>query len=374
MRNDPRLGRWTRINQLIADAAHRQGAEVEELTDVHTDYFMRLSKGERSVIVSKTRSPFLPQLAQSLSNNKYVSRRLLAGAGVPVVEDALVEDLDAPADRRLAEAMLERFGAVVVKPNWGNRGIGVFTDIGDMERLERCFEAARELDLDEEVLVEQQLRGHHLRVAVIGGRFSAAVVVEHLHLVGDGASTISALIEAENRDPSRGDYDEGVLTPLDRIETDDRLIEYLEVWGLELESILTAGESLPIWSEEAETIDVTDDLHPELAWAAETACRALGVDVGGVDLMVEDCKAPLRANAAVLEVNVLPALHLHALPTQGSPRPVFDAFVLHALGPHGRGKGSLRSPRGGSRPPSRRSCRPRTRSPLPPSDPWPAGG
>ena len=35
--------------------------------------------------------------------------------------------------------------------------------------------------------------------------------------------------------------------------------------------------------------------------------------------------------ACLLEVNVLPALHLHALPTIGAGRPVFAAFVAYCL-------------------------------------------
>jgi hypothetical protein len=56
---------WSRTNQLIVAAAQRLGAGREALGSRHTDYFVRLVQGERSVIVSKTRSPFLTQVAQS---------------------------------------------------------------------------------------------------------------------------------------------------------------------------------------------------------------------------------------------------------------------------------------------------------------------
>jgi cyanophycin synthetase len=69
---------------------------------------------------------------------------------------------------------------------------------------------------------------------------------------------------------------------------------------------------------------------------AERACALLGVDVGGVDLrgpLDAFARAPeLSAGTAwLLEVNVLPALHLHALPTEGAARPVFEAFVAYCL-------------------------------------------
>ncbi|HET6585178.1 MAG TPA: hypothetical protein VFG69_17090, partial [Nannocystaceae bacterium] len=85
-------------------------------------------------------------------------------------------------------------------------------------------------------------------------------------------------------------------------------------------------------------IDRTDEIHPSWAEVACRACAQLGVDVGGVDF-----RGPARAfqmpattrwtrgDACLLEVNVLPALHIHALPSRGRARPVFEAFVAYCL-------------------------------------------
>ncbi|MFN7135761.1 MAG: hypothetical protein ACK4N5_27055, partial [Myxococcales bacterium] len=230
-RPDPRLGRWSRINRLIADAAERAGATASEITDVHSDHFMRLTRGARQVIVCKTRSPWLTQVAQQLSNNKYVSRRLIAAAGVPVVEDALIEDLSSERDHAIARELLARFGRLVVKPNWGNRGVGVVAGVRDFDRLEAAFDFARELDFDEEVLLERELPGRHLRVAVIGGRFAAACLIDHVVLVGDGRSSIAALIEALNADPRRAPYMTGALSSMDQLEPDEDFEGWLAVHG-----------------------------------------------------------------------------------------------------------------------------------------------
>ncbi|MCA9717633.1 MAG: hypothetical protein KC468_23370, partial [Myxococcales bacterium] len=73
---------WGRTNRLIAQAAARLGVTAEPLSRVvHTDFLMRLRHRSRAVIISKTRSPFLSQVAQTLSNNKYVSRELIAREG-----------------------------------------------------------------------------------------------------------------------------------------------------------------------------------------------------------------------------------------------------------------------------------------------------
>jgi D-alanine-D-alanine ligase-like ATP-grasp enzyme len=328
---------WSRTNQLIAAAAARLGVTAEPLSPEPSDYFMVLRDGPRAVLVSKTRSPFLTQVAQTLSNNKHVSRQRLAAAGLPCVPDVLVDAPVERADPTLA-AWLHEHAPLVVKPNWGNRGHGVCLGITTLEALGRACEAARADDLDEEAVVEPELPGINVRVAVIGGRFCAAARVERPVLVGDGVTSPAAWIEALNGDPRRGSWERPSLRPMDRIEVDEALARLLDHHRVSLDAPVPVGMRLEITSEEAETIDLTDALHPGWASLAEQACARLGVDVGGVDLRgpAEAFAAPpprrwSPGQAALLEVNVLPALHLHALPTVGTPRPVFEAFVAYCV-------------------------------------------
>lgn len=327
---DPRLGRWSRTNRLIADAAARAGATVEELCDVHTDALLALRRGEKRVLVAKTRSPFLSAVANKLANNKYASGRMLAAAGLPVVDRVLVEDLADPPQAAAARAALAKWGAVVVKPNWGNRALAVTKGVSTWASLRRAVKVALEADEDEEALIEPELPGNNLRIAVIGGRAVAACVIERPVIRGDGAITLDDAIAALNADPRRGvGWRDGAPTPLDVIEPDDTWLATLRARGLRPDRPLPVDTTVEVLPEEAETTDVTDMVHPRWADVAVRACDTLGVDVGGVDLVVPDPADP--ATGALLEVNCLPALHLHALPTRGAPRPVFDAFVAWCL-------------------------------------------
>lgn len=321
---------WNRTNQLIARAAAALGGRAEPLVAEHTDYFMRLRHGERSAVISKTRSPFLTQVAQGLANNKHTSRALLRARGVPCVEDVLLDekdDDDAPAVR----ALLQRHGRLVVKPNWGNRGMAVATDIRDLATLARARARAQEADLDEEVVVEPYIAGTNLRIAVVGGQAIAAAEVQRPRLVA--GTSAAQQVAAINRDPRRGSWRSPGLCPLDQIEAEEDLEGHLEVYGLELTAAIPDGREVEITGDEAEVIDRTEEVDRGWFAIAEQACGWLGVDVGGVDL-----RGPLPAflaapgdAAVLLEVNVLPALHLHALPTRGAARPVFEAFVAYCL-------------------------------------------
>ena len=283
---------WSRTNRLILAAAANLGVEAEPLGSEHSDFFLRLRwpeapEGPRAVLISKTRSPYLTEVAQTLANNKFLSRELLAGRGVPTVPSLLLDD-DAdprrdPATAARARDFLGQCGALAVKPNWGNRGLGVVTEVRDFAALARAYAHARDLDRDEEVVLEPMLRGVNLRVAVIGGQAVAAAEIRRPMLRGDGRSTIQALLETLNADPRRGSWRRPALTSLDQIETED-LEARLAASNLSLEQVPAPGQELEISFEELEVIDRSDELHGHwLALAAEAA-RLLGarVHVSGI--------------------------------------------------------------------------------------------
>lgn len=335
-----RAGGFSRTNRLIIAAAAKLGVEAEALASEHSDFFLRLiGPDARAVIISKTRSPYLTEVAQTLANNKFISRELLGRRGLPVVEAVLLDEVIDPASDAAAAARVREFLAaherLVVKPNWGNRGIGIVSDVRDFDSLLAAYAFARGCDRDEEVVLEPYLPGVNVRVAVIGGRCVAAAEVERPALVGDGQRSVAALIAELNADPRRGSWDRPSLQPLDRIE-DELVEELLEVRRLELDSVLAAGEQLELCFEENEVRDCTDALHPGWIEVAVTAARLLGIDVAGVDLRGRPDelfgKPPSECTATrLLEVNALPALHLHALPTVGQPRPVFEEFVAYCV-------------------------------------------
>lgn len=321
---------WSRTNLLIARAVEALGGRAEPLTSRHTDYFMRLSLAERSAVISKTRSPFLTQVAQSLANNKFTSRALLRARGLPCVEDLLLDEAD--EDLSAVEERIERWGRVVVKPNWGNRGVAVATDVRDLATFVRARERAQAADLDEEVVVEPYVPGTNLRVAVIGGQAIAAAEVQRPRLVGGRSA--ARQVAALNEDPRRGSWRAPELRPLDQIEAEEDLEGHLGVYGLDLESAIPDGREVEVTGDEAEVIDRTEEVDRGWFEVAEQACAWLGVDVGGVDLrgpLAAFSAGPGSGGAVLLEVNVLPALHLHALPTRGAARPVFAAFVAYCL-------------------------------------------
>ena len=63
-------------------------------------------------------------------------------------------------------------------------------------------------------------------------------------------------------------------------------------------------------------------MHPSVAETAALAARVVGLDIAGVDMVLEDISKPMREQrAAVIEVNASPGLLAHIKPADGESRP-----------------------------------------------------
>jgi cyanophycin synthetase len=260
-------------------------------------------------------------IAEGISRDKDLTKRLLAQCGVPVPEGRLVQS---PEE---AWEVAQDIGVpVVVKPYDGNHGRGVFTNLNSQEEIASAYAVA-----DEEgsgVLVERFVVGNEHRLLVVGGRMVAAARGEPAWVVGDGEHSIEDLIDLQiNTDPRRGRGEDCPLNPV-RLDSAARL--EIARQGYEAGSVPAAGRRVLIQRNGNVAFDVTDRVHPEVSHAVTLAARVVGLDVAGVDVVAEDISRPLQAQrGAIVEVNAGPGLLMHLKPADGEPRPVGRAIVDH---------------------------------------------
>ena len=260
-------------------------------------------------------------IGESISRDKDLTKSLLQACGVPVPEGRIV---DSPAD---AWEAAEDIGLpVVVKPSDGNHGRGVSTELMTREEVEAAFRLA---DVEgSAVIVERFVRGNEHRLLVVGGRLAAAARGESVFLVADGCSPIRKLVDEQiNSDPRRGEAEE---FPLDVIDIDDNPAARFELerQGYTADSIPPSGKKVLIQRNGNVAIDVTDEVHPDVAATAELAARIVGLDIAGVDLVATDISRPLAdQGGAIVEINAGPGLLMHLKPASGKPRPVGRAIV-----------------------------------------------
>jgi len=311
----------------IVDAAEQRRIPSTRLNDGN---LVQLGYGAEQRRIWTAETDRTSAIAEGISRDKDLTKQLLAAVGVPVPEGAFVRS--AAQARETAESL---GFPVVVKPYDGNHGRGVFTNLASGEEVEAAYAPA--LAEGSGVIVERFIRGFEHRLLVVAGRLVAAARGDLAYVVGDGRGTIDELIASQlNSNPLRGTTEHSTLNPV-RLDSAARLELARE--GLDASSVLPEGRRVLIQRNGNVAIDCTDEVHPSTAVLVSLAARTVGLDIAGIDLVVEDISRPLaEQGGAIVEVNAGPGLLMHVKPAEGTPRPVGAAIVDHLFpsGENGR--------------------------------------
>ncbi|MEK0425177.1 MAG: Cyanophycin synthetase [Planctomycetota bacterium] len=262
-------------------------------------------------------------IAESIAQDKELTRTLLRSIGIPTPEGCSVESAE-----EAWEAAEDIGLPVVVKPQYGNHGRGVATNLQTQEQVVAAYNAAREEGRS--IVVERHAPGDDYRMLVVGGKLVAAARREPAHVIGDGQSTVQKLIDKINEDPRRSD---GHATSLSLIKIDTVALGVLLDQGMTPDTIPTVGKKVLIrrnanLSTGGTAADVTDQVHPDVARHAIEAARIVGLDIAGVDIVAQDISQPLQGQRGVIvEVNAGPGLRMHIEPSSGLPRPVGESII-----------------------------------------------
>ncbi|MFO0824326.1 MAG: cyanophycin synthetase [Gemmataceae bacterium] len=315
----------------IVEAARRRGVPIRRLGE---GSLVLLGWGARQRRVLTAETDQTGAIAQYVAQDKHLTRALLEAVGVPVPVGRPVSDAED------AWRATEEIGVpVVVKPQYGNQGRGVATDLRTREQVEQAYAAAREES--SYVMVERFVPGADYRVLVVGDRVVAASRREPAQVIGNGRSTVAELVAEANKDPRRSD---GHATSLSWIKLDAISLGVLAEQGLTPESVPPAETRVLVrrnanLSTGGTATDVTDEVHPDIAARAVEAARVVGLDIAGVDVVALDIARPLaEQGAAVVEVNAGPGLRMHLDPSEGKPRPVGEAIVNLLFSPGDEGR------------------------------------
>src|SRR6476620_149065 len=275
----------------------------------------------RATMTSKTGA-----LAVDIAGDKDMTTRLLASAGLPVPQQETVRTADG------AVAAARRIGfPVVVKPLDGNHGRGVCLDLQSDDDVRAGFVTAEGESRRGYVIVESFVTGRDYRCLIVGGKMQAIAERVPAHVVGDGAHTVSELVELTNADPRRGVGHEKVLT---RIKVDAAAVALVREQGFAMEDVPDEGHMVKLAmtgniSTGGISVDRTFEAHPDNIEIAEEASRMIGLDVAGIYFICPDIASPVReTGGAICEVNAAPGFRMHTHPTVGEPqfiaKPVVD--------------------------------------------------
>lgn len=292
---------------IIVREARRRGITVNVL-DAEAGYF-ELGFGGRTIVCRESLSELTSAVAMSRCDDKRVTLRILANAGLRVPEQVMAQT---PRENGV---FLRKHKRVVVKPAHGEQGKGISVDVRSPEELQKAIDTARCVDSD--VLLEQFVEGQDLRIIVINDAVVAAAVRRPPVVTGTGKHTVRELIEKLSRRRAAATGGES------KIPIDGETERCVRTAGLGLDDVPSMGAQVTVRKaanlHTGGTIhDVTAALNPALAEAAVKAARALQIPVVGFDFLVPEVEGE---EYVIIEANERPGLANH------EPQPTAERFV-----------------------------------------------
>ncbi len=317
IREDTRLGPSTGC--IVDEAAKRNIPFIR----LNKQSLVQLGYGVNQKRIRATIASTTSNIAVDIAGDKEETKMLLRAAEIPVPGGTVVRD-----EEGLKNA-IEKYGyPLVIKPINGNHGKGNTTNINTWEQATKAFEAAKAYSRS--VIVEKFITGFDFRCLVINYKFICAALRTPASVVGDGKHNIQWLIDETNKDPRRGYGHEKVLT---QITIDQFTQKMLDDAGNNLETIPKKAERVLLkptanLSTGGTSTDVTDEVHPANMVMFERIARIIGLDICGIDIMVNDLRTPVsESGGAILEVNAAPGFRMHIDPSEGLPRNVAEPVV-----------------------------------------------
>ncbi|MFN7927950.1 MAG: cyanophycin synthetase [Blastocatellia bacterium] len=304
----------------IVTAAEQRGIPWRRLNE---DSLVQFGYGKHRKWIAAALTSQTSALAVETASDKDLTKQLLAAAGLPVPQGAIVHSAE-----EAIGVMEWLHKPVAVKPYNGCQGKGVSLNLYTPEQVVEAFHIAHEHSPD--VLVEELFVGRDFRALIVNGKLIAASERLPAQVIGDGVHSIAELIEIENRNPLRG---EGHAAALTKIAIDEVMTAHLQKSSYAPDSIPGKGEQ--VWlrqnanlSQGGTAVDVTDIVHPQVRQVCERAARVIGLDICGIDLVLHDISEPIKKiGAGIIEVNAAPGLRMHTSPSIGQPRDVGAAII-----------------------------------------------
>lgn len=289
---------------IVMEAARHRGIPVAAGWGVSRHW--RYGQGQRSCVMLESSSSGDGFLGGRVSQSKLQSKNALISLGLPTPAFEHVMEAD-----QLPEAVAQVGFPCVIKPTDQGGGKGVSAGLENMDAVYRAFELARSFSPGP-ILLEAHVQGDDHRLMVVDGRFVAAIRRDPPSVVGDGVSTIEALVAAQNRSrDQRSLSHSGFKRP---IRLDAGALAHLSAQGLSPDAVPAAGQVIQIRSNAnlstgGQCTDLTPQVHPEIRAMAEAIAQTLQIQMMGADYLSTDItRSPAQTAGQFIEINTTPGL------------------------------------------------------------------
>ncbi|WP_166429959.1 ATP-grasp domain-containing protein [Nesterenkonia sphaerica] len=315
-----RFSRWPGHKADVADSAAALGLTVEREGRLMTI----LRNGAPCGMLNGMTPSLASSPATAAVRNKDLTKRLLSRAAETPVPAGRTFRADRFSEAQAYVAKAPQ-SSWVVKPASGRQGAGISVGVSQtgLEWAWGRATAAAPATSKAEVLVEEFIPGVDLRAYVVNDAAVAVAVRLPPFVVGDGMSSLEALIAflKESREVH-------AYLRTKQIQIDSTVLQSQSMGGESIPAkdqiiFLNATANL---SAGGVSVDVTEEVSPLVKDMAVAAVATFpGLRAAGVDLISQDPRT--GKGARIIELNTAPNSVVHQYPAFGHPRNVTHALV-----------------------------------------------
>ncbi len=275
----------------------------------YNNHFLIKSPYDDSIIggVSDMVSSFVSSFALRVCNDKVLTNKILKSNKIKVPKQ-----FSFPASG-IDDAIecFKKNNLKVVKPSNGAGGKGITVGINNEDELIKAFNfAVKSMKSNGRVLLEELITGFDARVIVVNGKFVCAVTRLPAHIIGDGKSTISELVELKNKIRANHPHHKSFPIILDDVHNKYSIPNNDELYFINNTSNIHQG---------GEAVDITEYISNDIKNLAIKASKSVhGLNVVGVDFQLKDLSD--SESAHVLELNTSSNFSIHYFPYYGEKR------------------------------------------------------
>jgi len=241
------------------------------------------------------------------ARNKFITAQVLNANGLPGARHLLVGSVD-----QAVEAATKLGYPLVVKPMDSEQGKGITSEIRDSQQLADAVRNA--LHYSQQVLVEKWQSGFTHRLTVLNDKVIRAVKRVAWGVTGDGAHSIEQLARSHYESDRNVGY-------FPATASDSKTRSYLAKSGRTIDDIPERGEYVRLSAVDNVNSGATNEniepvkVHPDNLQLAIDVAETLGLDIAGIDLIIDDIERSwLNHPALICEVNAEPQLGNRTVP------------------------------------------------------------